>query len=278
MQNKTIIVTGANSGIGKVAARELAKMGATIVMVCRSEQRGAVALADVKESSGSNNVHLMICDLSSQRSIREFAAEFLEKYDKLDVLINNAGAYFQTRQESIDGIEQTFALNHMGYFLLTNLLLDLLKASAPARIVNVASGAHYRAVGDFENYQRTETYSGFGVYCESKLANVMHTYELARRIEGTDVTVNSLHPGFVRTAFGRNNGRIIAAIMSVITRFAAINEDDGAKTTVYLASSPEVEGVSGKYFDEMKEKRSSKLSTDLAAQQQLWQMSENLLK
>ena len=275
MQGKICIVTGANSGIGKVTARELAKMGASVVMVARSKERGEAALADVRAASGSSDVELMLCDMSSQKSITAFADGVKARFDRLDVLVNNAGALFQKRQENNAGIEMTFAVNHLGYYTTTLLLLDLLKQSAPSRIVNVASEAHRVGAFNFD-YQRKDDYSGFNVYGNSKLANIMFSYHLANLLEGTNVTVNSLHPGFVRTNFAGNNGMLAKVVMKVAGGLMGINEDKGAATQIYLASSPEVEGVSGLYWDKSAKKRSTKESEDKAAQQRLWEISAEL--
>lgn len=273
LTGQVIIVTGANSGIGKVTARELAKMGATVVMVARSQARGSAALADVKAASDNKDVHLMLCDLSSQASIRQFAGQFHAEFDRLDVLVNNAGGVFYQRRESVDGYELTFALNHMGYFLLTDLLLDMLKASAPARIVNVSSNAHRRGEINFDDLQREDSYSAFGAYSESKMMNLLFTFALARRLEGTGVTANVLHPGFVATNFGRNNGFIGKVIMPIVHLFA-IGEEEGAETQIYLASSQEVEGVTGNYFEKKKPVEPHPFAHDKDAQKRLWQISE----
>ena len=277
MNNKIVIVTGANAGIGKVTARELAKMGAHVVMICRSQQRGEAARQEIINASGSKKVDLLIADLSSQADIRQVAAEFQQKYDRLDVLVNNAGAYFRTRHESVDGFELTFALNHIGYFLLTNLLLDMLKASAPARIVNVSSDAHKGGKVDFDDLQATKSYGqqGFGAYSNSKLMNILFTNELARRLEGTNVTANSLHPGFVASNFAKNNGGIAKLFMPIMHLFA-ISEDKGAETSIYLASSPEVEGVTGKYFFKKKAIEPAEQAKATAVARQLWEVSEEL--
>ncbi len=278
MQDKIVIVTGANSGIGKVAATELAKMGASVVMVCRSQERGAAAMAEVKRDSGSSDVTLMLCDMSSFDSIRAFTAKFKAEYDRLDVLLNNAGAIFTNRKESADGIELTFAVNHLGYYLVAVELAELLKASAPARIVNVSSDAHRVNSFDFDDYERKNSYSRFGFteYGESKLANVLFTYELARRLEGTGVTVNALHPGFVRTGFSTNNGALAGVLMATLGRLFAVSPQKGAETSVYLASSAEVANITGKYFADKREKRSTSLTHDLAAQERLWKLSADL--
>lgn len=279
MQNlneQIIIVTGANAGIGKVTALELARMGAEVILACRSEERGSAARDMIIEETGNQAVHLMLVDLSSQASISEFTDAFKARFGRLDVLVNNAGGVFFNRQESVDGLELTFALNHMGYFQLTTELLDLLVASAPARIVNVSSGAHGINMFNFDDYQRTKSYRAFSVYSQSKFANVLFTYELARRLEGTGVTVNALHPGFVRSNFGRNNGFISQIAMTLLSPIA-ISEEKGAKTSIYLASSPEVEGVTGKYFVRSQPRKSSSRTYDAALQHQLWALSESLL-
>ncbi len=276
MNGKICMVTGANAGIGKVTARELAKMGAHVVMVCRSAERGEAAKKEV-EQTATGQVDLMIADLSSQASIRALAATYLEKYDRLDVLINNAGVLFMERSESVDGLEMTFALNHMGYFLLTDLLLDRIKVSAPARIVNVSSMAHSRGAINFDDLQAEQKFGGMDVYSSSKLANILFTTELARRLDGTGVTANSLHPGFVRSNFGDNNGRLMKIVMPIAKLFA-INTDKGAETSIYLASSPDVEGVTGLYFVKKKAVTPSEAAQETAVAERLWQVSEALLR
>jgi len=223
-------------------------------------------------------VCLMLCDLSSQASIRAFVEQFKAKYDRLDVLVNNAGVMFMDRQESADGYEMTFALNHMGYFLLTDLLLDLLKASGNSRIVNVSSDAHRVGAVNFDDLQRHQKYSGMKVYGESKLMNILYTIELARRLGETAVTVNALHPGVVRTNFGRNNSGFIGKILVPIFQRFAISADKGAETSIYLAASDEVEGVSGKYFVKKKSVQANAPAYDEVAQKQLWSVSEAALK
>lgn len=272
LTGKVIAVTGANSGIGKVTARGLAGMGATVVMVCRSQERGEAALADIKASTGSPDVHLMLCDLSSQADIRRFADEFKAGFDRLDVLVNNAGGFYMSRRESVDGLELTFAINYMAPFLLTHLLLDLLKASAPSRIVNVSSDMHRSVRVDFDDLQRHRRYN-LAVYGEAKSLLVMYTYELARRLEGTGVTVNALHPGFVRTDFGKNNGFLARAFLPVIHVFA-VSEEKGAETSIYLASSLEVEGVTGEYFISKQAVPSGVPTYDEALQKRAWEIGE----
>jgi NAD(P)-dependent dehydrogenase (short-subunit alcohol dehydrogenase family) len=272
------MVTGANSGIGKVTAAVLASMGATVVMVCRSRERGEAARQSVVTESGNKNVVLLLADLSSMASTRAMVDAFKARHDRLDVLVNNAGALFNSYQESVDGLEMTFALNHMGYFLPTVLLLDLLKASAPARIINVSSDAHRAGKVDFDDLQNRKKYSAFGVYAESKLENVLFTKELARRLDGAGVTVNALHPGFVRTNFGNNatgNG-FASMVLRLLSKLIAITPEQGAETSIYLASSPEVAGVSGAYFDKKKAVKPANQANDEAAARRLWAESERL--
>jgi NAD(P)-dependent dehydrogenase (short-subunit alcohol dehydrogenase family) len=272
MNGKTCLVTGANSGIGKVTALELARRGAHVVMVCRDRARGEAALAEIKQASGNERVELMLCDLSSQADIRRFADEFKATHNRLDVLINNAGLYLRKRDTTVAGIEMTFAVNHLAYFLLTNLLLDRLKRSAPARIVNVSSDAHKHGHIHFDDLQGEKSYSGVKAYCHSKLANVLFTRELARRLAGTRVTVNCLHPGAVATSIFRALPKPIEGIIKLLT----ISPEKGAQTSVYLASSPDVEGVSGKYFVRSAEARASAEAQDDEVAARLWAESARL--
>jgi NAD(P)-dependent dehydrogenase (short-subunit alcohol dehydrogenase family) len=262
LKGKTILVTGATSGIGLVAARELVRMGGQVTIVSRNADKCA-AVAETIRSETGNPVEFIAADLSSLAGIMQAAASFKQRHTHLHVLLNNAGAMFTRRQLTADGYEMTFALNHLNYFLLTNLLLDVLKASAPARIVNVSSHAHEGASLEFNNLQGEKHFSGFEAYGQSKLANVLFTYELARRLEGTGVTANALHPGFIATGFARNNGLFYNLGMKLIGLFIR-QPKQGAQTSIYLASSPEVEGVSGKYFVDSKAVDSSPLSHDQA--------------
>jgi len=279
MNGKTCIVTGANAGIGKATALGLAKMGAKVVMVCRSRERGEVALAEITRESGNDSVSLLLADLSSQTAIRNLAADFTATSPSLHVLINNAGMIPKRRTVTEDGLETQFAVNHLAYFLLTNLLLDKLKASAPARIINVSSKVHERASIDFDNLQSERSYRPTHVYAWTKLANVLFTYELARRLEGTGVTANCLHPGVVRTGFGKNNSgyaKLIFQTFQVVARPWILSPEKGAATSIYLASSPEVEGVTGKYFVDCRETPSSPASYDEDSQRRLWEVSEEM--
>lgn len=277
MGEKVVLITGATNGIGKVTALELAKQGYSVVIVGRNPAKTQATVSEIKLQSGSTKVDAIIADLSSLAEVRKLAAEFRQRYTRLDVLVNNAGAYYASRQESVDGYEMTFAVNHLAYFLLTNLLLDMLKASAPARIVNVSSDAHKGAKINFDDLQSTKSYGaqGFGAYGVSKLANIMFTYELARQLEGTEITVNTLHPGLVATGFGTNNGGLMKLAMRFIHRFS-ISPEQGADTIIYLASSPEVEGITGKYWVKRKAIQSSAASYDEAAQKRLWNVSAEM--
>jgi NAD(P)-dependent dehydrogenase (short-subunit alcohol dehydrogenase family) len=277
MDGKVCLVTGATRGIGRVAARELAGMGAAVVIVGRSAARAEATIHEIRQQTGSSAVDSIIADLSSMAEVRRAAEEFKSRYKRLDVLLNNAGAIFNKRQVTVDGYELTFALNHLSYFLLAHLLLDTLKASAPSRIVNVSSDAHRRWPLDFDDLQNAKSYEiGFKTYGRSKLANVLFTYELARRLAGTSVTANVLHPGAVATGFGHNNGRMASLAFSIFNRFA-LTPEKGAETLVYLASSPEVEGVTGKYFYRCKAVQSSPDSYDESAARKLWGISEQMV-
>jgi retinol dehydrogenase-14 len=275
MGEKVCLITGGNSGIGKATALGLANMGATVVIVSRDRSRGEAAVTEIKERSGNESVELMLADLSSQKSIHKLAKDFASKYQYLHVLINNAGVFVSKRTVTVDGIETTLAVNHLAYFLLTNLLLEVLKASAPARIINVSSGAQSGGTINFNDLQGEREYSGTRAYSQSKLANVLFTYELARRLQGTGVTANCLHPGAVRTNFGRGSSGFFGFMVKALRPFM-IGSEKGAETSIYLASSLEVEGISGKYFVKKAETESSKESYDEEIAQRLWQVSADL--
>ncbi len=276
MNGKTVLITGASAGIGLHTAIGLAKLGAEVVMVGRDERRTAEAVSLVKEQTGNPSISYLLADLSSMREVRKLASEFKSKYHKLDVLVNNAGAMFLRRKMTVDGYERTFALNHLNYFLLTNLLLDVLKAQPKAHIVNVSSNAHYRGHVNFDDLHGGKFYNGLLTYSNSKLANVLFTYELARRLEGTNVTANCLHPGFVASNFALNNGFLVKFFMAFM--WHRLTNEQGARTSIYLASSPDVEGVSGKFFNyDTKEKRSSPESYDENVAKRLWEASERLV-
>ncbi|MBS1271346.1 MAG: Rhamnolipids biosynthesis 3-oxoacyl-[acyl-carrier-protein] reductase [Candidatus Marinimicrobia bacterium] len=275
MNGKRILITGATSGIGWETARGLAGKGAEIIVVSRNEKKCEKSVAELKKISGDGNADYIVADLSAIDEVRAAAEQFQQKYDRLDVLINNAGAYFNHRQVSRDGYEMTLALNHLSYFLLTNLLLDALQQSAPARIVNVASDAHYGNEIDFDDLQRKESYSGYEVYGESKLMNILFTYELDRRLDDSEIMVNALHPGFVNSGFGMNNNIFVKGLLSIAQLFGRSTRK-GAETSVYLASSPEIDGVSGKYFFDKEPKKSSPASYDIDTAIRLWDISKEL--
>ncbi len=275
MRHKVCLVTGANSGIGRATVEALAGQGAKVVMVCRDARRGRNAKAKIESRVEGANLDLVIADLSSQDEVRRVAAEFKERQSRLDVLVNNAGVFLGRRLETVDGLEATFATNHLGFFLLTNLLLDTLKASAPARIVNVSSDAHHSARLDFNDLQGLRRYSGLRAYCNSKLANVLFTYELARRLEGSGVTANALHPGVVRTNIGRR-GPLAARLFFLLGAPFLLSPKNGAATSIYLATSPEVEGLSGKYFVKKAQRRTSGLSYDRDVARRMWDVSVEL--
>jgi NAD(P)-dependent dehydrogenase (short-subunit alcohol dehydrogenase family) len=276
MSTKNCIVTGGTSGIGRITASRLAQWGATVLLIGRDIKRGLEAEEHIRRESRNQNVRFFSTDLSVQSQIHHFVETFHQEYDRLDVLVNNAGVTLLTRRLSLDGIEMTFAINHLGHFLLTNLLLDTLKASAPSRVINVSSASHRGAKIDFDHLRGGSGYQGLRAYGQSKLANVLFTYELARRMEGTGVTVNAVHPGFVRTHLGRDNGWLIHKIIRLIMRWKGISPEEGAKTLIYLATSPEVEKITGKYFYRMKPMQTSLQSYDLEMALRLWKISEEL--
>jgi NAD(P)-dependent dehydrogenase (short-subunit alcohol dehydrogenase family) len=276
MHGKICLVTGATSGIGRVTAAALANKGATLVVVGRDPDRTQATVAQLQHDTGNPAITGLIAELSSQEHIAHLVTAFRHRFARLDVLVNNAGAIFNKRQLSVDGIEMTFALNHLAYFCLTQRLLDVLKTSVPARIVNVASNAHHRGRIDFDNLQGARHYSGWRAYCQSKLANVLFTYQLAERLTGTGVSVNALHPGFVASNFGQNNRGFFALMVRLSMRFRAISPTEGAQTTIHLASSPDVDGITGKYFYNKQAVQSSPASYDTKVAQRLWQLSVEL--
>ncbi|MGH9755144.1 MAG: SDR family oxidoreductase [Blastocatellia bacterium] len=275
MNKRICLVTGANSGIGKVTAKALAAGGATVIMVCRNRDKGEAARAEIVKETGAENVSLMIADFSDLGRVKRLAADVKAKYPRLHTLVNNAGAYNHKRKLSVDGYETTFAVNHLGYFLLTVELLDLLKSSAPARVINVASEAHRNAHINFDDLGLEGGYSGWKAYGQSKLANALFTYELARRLEGTGVTANCMHPGVVGTSLFNNIGGLVGKIARLFTPFMRTSEK-GADTIIWLASSPEVEGITGKYFVDRKERTTNPESYDRAIAERLWEVSERM--
>jgi len=275
---RVCLITGATSGIGQVTAEALARRGMRVVLVARSAARASATIATIRERTGNAAVDYLLADLTSQAEVRRLATDFLARYDRLHVLVNNAGAVFTARRETVDGQEMTFALNHLAPFLLTKLLLEALRASAPARVVTVASAAHVGATIPFDDLQqRLSRYRPFHVYSQSKLANILFTYELARRLEGAGVTANTLHPGFVATNFGKSEGPFWRVVFAGLRPFM-INEEKGAQTSIFLATAPKVASVSGQYFIACQPTRSSPASYDQDAQRRLWEVSERLIE
>jgi NAD(P)-dependent dehydrogenase (short-subunit alcohol dehydrogenase family) len=277
MSDKVCMVTGTTSGIGKETARGLAKMGATVIMVVRNPETGEEVRQEIMTETGNTSIELMIADLFSMAEVRSVASDFKNTHSRLDVLINNAGGIFPKREMTVDGFERTFALNYLAPFLLTHELLDILKMSAPSRIINVSSAAHTRGKIDFGNLQSEKKYGQLGPYGNAKLMNIMFSYALARRLEGTNVTVNVLHPGIVRTRFGLNDASRARKLMFKIVGPLSIGPEKGAETSIYLASSPEVEGISGKYFAKCTSIESTKISYDEEIQEKLWEHTKELL-
>lgn len=280
MAGRVCLVTGATSGIGKATATGLAHLGADLVLVARDPARGAATMAEIRTVTGNPRIELLQADLSSQAAIRHAAEDYRRGHDRLHVLVNNAGGQWATRHTTADGLELTFAVNHLAYFLLTNLLLDLLRAGAPARIVNVTSSA--QAFGDihFDDLQFERRYRGQAAYNQSKLANVLFTYELAHRLDGTGVTVNCLAPGVTRTNFGRDDSGPVIRLLTPLARPFMRSPEEGAATAVWLASSPQAEAVTGRYYLRRRARptprRSSRRSYDTEPARRLWQVSEEL--
>jgi NAD(P)-dependent dehydrogenase (short-subunit alcohol dehydrogenase family) len=280
MSGKTCIVTGANSGIGKETALGLARMGAHVVLVCRNAEKGRAALADIQRESASSKLDLLIADMSSQASVRALAAQILEKYPRVDVLVNNAGTAISKRALSVDGIEMTIAGNHLGAFLLTLLLLDRLKASAPSRIVNVSSEAQRRAQLDMGDIQfERRKYTGIGAYGLSKVLMNACTFELARRLEGTGVTANCLHPGVVATNIwhsGEADQPLFFKLLVRVFKPFMLNSKKGAAVSLYLATSPDVAKVTGEYFMKSKPAPPNPIERDPKVSAEIWQWSEKM--
>jgi len=277
MKEKNILITGGNAGIGLATSISLAKKDATIYIVSRNKEKAEAAVAQIKEESKNNNIHYFLADLSSQKSIRNLAQEINKKLTKLDILINNAGGVFSEFQLSEDGIEKTLATNHFSFFLLTNLLLDLLKKSDAARIVNVSSDSHLKGKIDFDSFTQNKDYFILKAYEQSKLANVFFTQELASRLKNSNITVNALHPGFVNTNIGTKGTQWYANwIWSLASKIGGLSVEKGAKTSIYLASSDEVKNITGKYFDKCKSVTPAAITKDKKLQQEVWEVSEKL--
>lgn len=270
MTNKIVMVTGANSGIGRVTSRELAKMGATVVMVCRDQLKGQAVQDDINAEIGMDRVHLLIADFSSHESIRKMTEQFKLQFDRLDVLVNNAGLIVKDKIFTEDGFEYTMGVNHFGYFLNTHYLLDVLKKSNKARIVNVASMAHRMGTLDFDNMNGEKSFQYFNQYCLTKLCNIQFTNHLSKYLEGTHITANSLHPGMVNSNFGNGS---YPSIVNVLGSLIMISPEKGAETSIYLASSSEVKNVTGAYFAKSKRAFPSAFANNAKACEKLWNWS-----
>ncbi|MBN2378932.1 SDR family oxidoreductase [candidate division WOR-3 bacterium] len=276
MHGKIALVTGATSGLGKATAFEMARLGAMVILVGRSKEKCEATVDHIKKETGNDGVGYMVADLSVQREVRKVSQDFTSRHNRLHVLVNNVGGFFNTRFETEDGFELTFALNYLSHFLLTDLLLDVLKASSPARIINVSSGIHARERRmPFDDLQTAKGYKGFKAYGRSKLANILFTYELARRLEGTGVTVNVVNPGFTATGLGMQPGGFGEFTKWMVSKMAKTPQQ-GAETIVYVASSKGVEGVTGKYYENLKDVPSSKTSYNVEAGIRLWEISRKL--
>jgi len=276
MAGKTVLITGATSGIGRATALGLARMGAHLAITGRDRGRTEDAAREIR-AAGGGEVDVLVADLSSQSEVRRLAEEVLHSLSRIDVLINNVGGYWDTRHVTVDGLERTFALNHLAPFLLTNLLLDKLKQSAPARVVTVSSNAHAAGRIDFGDLQGERSYSGARAYSQSKLANILFSYELARRLPATSVTANALHPGLVNTSFGAEDPAGVQKLLVPLLRPFMKSPARGAATSIHLASAADLERVTGRYFANSKPTRSSKPSYDEAAAARLWQVSGDLV-
>lgn len=277
MKDKVVIVTGSNSGIGRETALALAEMGATVVAVVRNRELGEQACEAIMAETGNELVDMMLCDLSSMSTIKEFAREFKNKYNRLDVLINNAGAVFSKRDVTTEGFERTLAVNYLAPFLLTHELLPLLKTSAPARVINLSSGLARRAELNLDDLQTESGYKSRKVYGKVKLMVEMFTYELARQLENTGVSVNVVHPGFVATNLGRSSGSLSSRIMFGMMKPFQLSPKEGAETSVYVATSSELDGITGKCFTKNQETKTSEVSYDVNLQKQLWDATVSLL-
>ncbi len=273
---RTVLITGGSSGIGKATALGLARMGASLAITGRDRGRTEAAAHEIR-AAGGGRVDVLIGDLSVQAEVRRVAEQALERLDRLDVLVNNVGGYWNTRHVTADGLEHTFALNHLAPFLLTDLLLERLQAGGSARVVTVSSGAHALGKIDFDDLQGERSYSPFRAYAQSKLANVMFSHELARRLAGTGVTANALHPGVVSTGFGVEDAGRVQRLLVPLGRPFMKSPTQGAATSIHLAAAPELQHVTGRYFADRKPKKSSKLSHDHQAAERLWQVSAELV-
>ncbi|MCP4141591.1 MAG: SDR family oxidoreductase [Chloroflexi bacterium] len=278
MTGKVCLVTGATAGIGKVTATALAAMGADLTIVGRNKEKTENTLRQIKTETGNESIQYLLADFSDLAAVRKLAENFKEKHSKLDVLVNNAGAYFNSRKETSYDVEMTLLVNHLAPFLLTNLLLETIQKSEAGRIVNVSSNAHHKGTMDFDDLGFKKKYSGMAAYGRSKLANVLFSYELARRLGESNITVNALHPGVVTTDIWKTNFPIIGSVLKWVIGLFALSVEEGADNTIYLATSPEVEKVTGKYFVKRDDVLSSELSYDEDVARKLWEISEGITK
>lgn len=278
MEGRVCLITGATSGMGKATAAGLARLGATVVLVARDQEKGIAVRDALRVQSGNTRVDVLYADLSSQQAIRALATSFTQRYPQLHVLVNNAGGIFFRRETTVDGLELTFALDHLAYFLLTNLLLDMLKTSAPARIINVSSNAEGVGRINFDDLQSVRRYSAFPVYAQAKLANLLFTYELARRLVGSGVTVNAITPGPVATNFGGSGQSLLNRLFPLIFQVIGKRPEQAAETAIQLATDRELGQVTGKAFYGQRELQTSSRSHDVAVQQRLWQISADLTR
>jgi NAD(P)-dependent dehydrogenase (short-subunit alcohol dehydrogenase family) len=279
-ENKICLITGATSGIGKAAALKLAELGASLILIGRSANKGKIVCDQIKKETNNNKIKFYKLDLSLMKEVRESAKKIKSDYDHLDILVNNAGARFLDHFVTKEGIEETLAVNHLSHFLLTNLLVDeLKKSSSTARIINIASGVHFSGDGVVENITVPKEYDGRKQYANSKLANVLFTYELAERLKNVNITVNAVDPGGAATNFARNNGLVnwLKHRIYYLAKGELLTPEQGSETIIYLATSPDVEGTTGKYFSDKKEIESSSISYDLNVSQKLWEASEKII-
>lgn len=278
LSGRHCIVTGASSGIGRITALELARAGASVALVCRNPQKAEATRAEIESATGNTKLRVFLADLESQQQIRRVAAELLEAHPAIDVLLNNAGVTNLSYSTTVDGIETVFAVNHLAYFLLTQLLLERIVATPNSRIVNVASEAHKFGDIDFDDLGHAQNFRWMKVYGQSKLANILFTQELARRLEGSSTTVNALHPGAVSTGLGSNNGGLLHTLVMGLARPFLKTPERGAETSIYLASSPDVEGVSGEYYRDCRVTRLQPKARDAAVAKRLWEVSERMTR
>ena len=276
MTGKVCLVTGATAGIGKITAAALAGQGAQLVVHGRNKAKTEVTVQELKDSTGNQQISYLLADFSDLDQVRGLAKNFQDRYEHLHLLVNNAGGFFNKRTPTPYGVELTFLVNHLAPFLLTNLLLDTLKNSAPSRIINVSSEAHRQDQMDFENLDFKKGYFGIKAYARSKLANILFTYQLARRLEGTGVTVNALHPGHIATDIWKTNFGLIGPALKRIMGLFSLSPEEGAENSIYLATSPDLEGVNGKYFIKTEPAQSSPISYDEDTARRLWDVSADL--